>query len=290
MPLLHVGVGGPSWLEWSLQTDVLLLCLVLELGYLYTVSQMRLRISDASPVKRSQVVSFSLGVLAIYAASGSPLHDLSDTYLASAHMLQHVLLMLVAAPLLLAGVPAWVWQSLLRAPGMLPVARLLTHPLAALILFNSVLLITHLPSVVELQVQQWWFHLFVHSSQVGAGLLLWWPILSQVPELPPLSYPLQMGYLFLQSLLPSVAASFVTFSDRVVYSVYAEAPRLWGITPITDQQIAGGLMKLLGSLILWSFMASAFFRWYAREEAEARGPSREEVREEPDQLGMSTSK
>lgn len=288
MPLLHIGAGGPSWLNWSVQTDVLLLCIALEWGYLYTVSRLRTRISDASPVKRSQVVFFSLGVLAIYAASGSPLHDLSDTYLASAHMLQHILLMLVAAPLLIAGMPGWIWQALLRVRGAMPVARVLTNPLVALALFNTTLLLTHMPSVVDLQLRQWWFHLFVHSGQVGAGLVLWWPILSQVPELPRLSYPLQMGYLFLQSLLPSVAASFVTFSDGVVYSVYAEAPRIWDITPITDQQIAGGVMKLMGSFILWSFMTLAFFKWYAREEAEAQGPRWEEAREELNQLGLTT--
>lgn len=290
MPLLHVGAGGPSWLDWSLEPDVLLLCLALEWGYLYAVSQLRLRISDAGRVKRSQLVSYSLGVLVIYAASGSPLHDLSETYLASAHMLQHILLMLVAAPLLLAGIPAWLWQALLRVRGAMPVARLLTRPLVAMAIFNTVLLLTHLPSVVELQVRQWWFHLLVHSAQLGSGLLMWWPILSSVPELPRLSYPLQMGYLFLQSLLPSVMASFVTFSDRVVYSVYAEAPRIWGISPISDQQIAGGLMKLLGSIILWLFIAFAFFKWYAREEAEAQGPRWDEVREELGRLGLTTKR
>lgn len=290
MPLLHIGVGGPSWLNWSVEADVLLLCIALEWGYLYTVNRLRTRISDAGRVKRSQVVLFSLGVLVIYAASGSPLHDLSDKHLVSAHMLQHILLMLVAAPLMLAGIPGWIWQALLRVRGAMPVARVLTNPLVALAFFNAALLLAHLPSVVDLQLRQWWFHLFVHSGQVGAGLVLWWPILSQVPELPRLSYPLQMGYLFLQSLLPSVAASFVTFSNVVVYSVYAEAPRIWGITPITDQQIAGGLMKLMGSLILWSFIALAFFKWYDREEAEAQGPRWKEVREELDQMSLTTRK
>ncbi len=111
-------------------------------------------------------------------------------------------------------------------------------------------------------------------------------MLSQVPELPPLSYPLQMGYLFLQSLLPAVMASFVTFSDGVVYHVYEDAPRIWGISAVEDQRIAGGLMKLLGSIILWTFIAVAFFRWYEREEAEARGLPWRDVEEELDRLGL----
>jgi len=284
LPLLHI--GGYEWLDWDLHLDVVALCLLLEGSYLYAVTALRRRISGADRVGLGQVLAFSLGVLIIYTASGSPLHGLADTYLASAHMLQHILLSLVAPPLLLAGVPAWMWRELLRLPGAMPVGRVLSHGLVALAVFNVVMLLAHLPSTVDLQVREWWFHLFVHVSLVGAGLVLWWPVLSPLPELPPLSYPLQMGYLFVQSLLPSVMASFVTFSDRVVYPVYAEAPRIWGLTPVTDQQIAGGLMKLLGSLILWSFMVAAFFKWYAREEGDARGRRWEEVQEEPGRLGL----
>ncbi len=157
----------------------------------------------------------------------------------------------------------------------------------ALAVFNTVLLMTHLPETVDLQVRNDWFHLFVHVLLVVSGLIMWWPILSTVPELPRLSYPAQMGYLFLQSLLPSVMAAFVTFSEGVVYEAYAEAPRIWGISPITDQQIGGGIMKVLGSIILWYFIAVAFFKWYAKEEAEARGPRWAEVEEEMQTLGLT---
>jgi putative membrane protein len=288
--LAFLHIGGYRWLDWDVQPDVILLCLALIAGYVYAITWLRPRISDAGRVKRSQVVYFSLGVLTIYAASGSPLHDLADVYLASAHMLQHVLLTLVAAPLLLAGVPGWVWQALLRLRGVMPVARVLTHGLMALAVFNAVMLLVHLPSAVDLQLREWSFHIFVHTTLVGAGLVLWWPILSNVPELPRLSYPVQMGYLFLQSLVPAVMASFVTFSDRLVYPAYAEAPRIWGISPMDDQQIAGGIMKLLGSLIIWSFIAVVFFRWFEREEAEARGPRWPEVEDELHDLGLTAKR
>jgi putative membrane protein len=104
-------------------------------------------------------------------------------------------------------------------------------------------------------------------------------VLSTVPELPRLAYPIQMGYLFLQSLVPAVMASFITFSDRVVYQAYAEAPRIWGISPLADQQIAGGIMKMMGTIILWSFITVVFFKWYEREEGEARGPRWQEAEE-----------
>jgi putative membrane protein len=286
LTLLHI--GGYEWLDWSFRPDVILLCILLGGLYYYAVTQLRPGTADAGPVKRSQIIYYTLGVLTIYAATGSPLHDLADEYLASAHMLQHVMLTLVAAPLLLAGIPAWVWQALLRVRGVLPVARVLTHWLMALAIFNAVMLLVHLPSAVDLQLREWWFHLFAHASLVVAGLVMWWPVLSAVPELPRLADPLQMGYLFLQSIVPAVMASFVTFSDRVVYQSYAEAPQIWGLSPIDDQQIAGGIMKMLGTIILWSFMIIAFFRWYEREEGEARGPHWPEVEEEPRSLGLTT--
>jgi putative membrane protein len=172
----------------------------------------------------------------------------------------------------------------------MPVARLLTRPLIALVLFNAALLLIHLPPTIDLQLRLGWFHLFMHVALVGSAMLMWWPVLSQVAALPPISYPLQMGYLFLQSLLPSVMAAFITFSDRVVYPAYAAAPRIWGLSPISDQQIAGLIMKLLGSLILWSFIAVVFFKWYGREEMEARGPRWGEVEEELNRIGLRTKR
>jgi putative membrane protein len=95
-----------------------------------------------------------------------------------------------------------------------------------------------------------------------------------------------MGYLFLQSILPAVIASFITFADRAVYEFYADAPRIWGITPLDDQQIAGGLMKLIGSIILWTFMTVIFFRWYSREQAAETDPHWDEVEAELQELGL----
>jgi putative membrane protein len=288
LTLLHI--GGYEWLDWHVHPEVVLPLLLLEGAYLYTVTELRRGVSDAGRVKRSQVALFSLGVLVLYIAAGTPVHDISERYLLSAHMFQHLLFTLVAAPLLLAGTPAWLLQALLRGERVMAAARFLTKPLVAFALFNSVLLLTHLPPVVDLALREHQFHLFVHFLLVASAMLMWWPILSPLPELPPLSYPVQMGYLFVQSLLPSVMASFVTFADTAVYSFYEEAPRIWGLSPVQDQQIAGGLMKLLGSIILWSFIGVAFFKWFAREEAEARGPRWREVEEELSELGLTSKR
>ena len=286
MTLLHI--AGQYWLDWHLHPEVVLPLILLEVAYLYSVTEVRGMISDAGRVRRSQVVAFSLGVLTLYIAAGTPIHDISEQYLFSVHMVQHLLFTMVAAPLPLVGTPAWLWQALLRRPGVMPAARLLTNPLVAFSVFNAVLLVTHLPSVVDLALREHEFHLLVHLVLVVSALMMWWPILSTVLEFPRLSYPLQMSYLFLQSLLPAVLASFITFSDGVVYRFYGEAPRIWGLSPVDDQQIAGGLMKLVGSLILWGFIAVAFFRWYQGEQRASQSPGWPEVEAELDRLGLST--
>ncbi len=282
--LLHGATSTNGWWYWHIHPDAILLCLFLEAGYLYAVTQLRERLSDAGRVRRSQIAYFSLGVFVIWFGAGTPLHDVSEQYLLSAHMLQHALFTLIAAPLLLVGVPAWLWQIPLRQRGVLPVARVLVHPLVVLFVVNMVYLLTHLPVTVDYALYHHWFHLAVHVALVATALLMWWPVLSNVPELPRSSYPVQMAYLFVQSLIPSVLASFVTFADGAVYPFYEQAPRLWGMGVITDQQLAGGIMKVFGSLIIWWFIGLAFFRWYQREVASEQEPRWADVQEELERI------
>jgi putative membrane protein len=170
---------------------------------------------------------------------------------------------------------------------VLPVARFLTKPLLAFGIFNALLLVTHLPPTVDLALRVGALHFAIHVALVLGAMLMWWPVLSPLEELPVLPAPFQMAYLFLQSLLPSVMASFITFADRPVYPFYRNAPRLWGLSPISDQQIAGGLMKLLGSIILWSVMTVVFFKWYNREQAELKEPRWEEIEAELEEMGIN---
>jgi len=290
LPLLHIATGGPGWFQWSVQLDVLLLCLVLLYGYLLTVTRLRHNFTGSTPVKRSQIAYFTSGVVVLYLAAGGPLHDLADGRLVSAHMSQHLLLMMVVPPLFISGVPAWVWQALLRRPGALAVGKFLTKPLVALAVVNSVFLLTHLPQAVDLQLDSSVAHLSMHTAQVMAGMLMWWLILSPISELPRLSYPLQMAYLFLQSLIPSVFAGVLTFAEGAVYDAYAVRGEFWGVNVIEDQQISAAIMKMGGTLILWSFIGYAFFKWYATEEGDARGPRVSDVDGEMQDMTLSAKR
>jgi putative membrane protein len=193
-PLLHAA-DGPYRFTWHVHGDVVVLCVVLLVAYFYAITQLRDLVSDAGRVRRGQVLLFCSGVLSLYLVAGTPVHDVSEQYLLTAHMFQHTVFVMVSAPLMLAGIPAWLWQAPLRQPGALRVGKVLTHPVVAFGLFNLLTVFTHLPEVMNFTLETHWFHLVVHVTLVASAMLMWWPVLSNVPELPRLSDPLRMAYL-----------------------------------------------------------------------------------------------
>jgi len=214
---------------------------------------------------RAQRVSFVGGVATLFVAAWWPMHDLAERYLYSIHMVEHLLIMLVAPPLLLFGMPAWLLRWVLQARLLRWIVRHLARPFVGLVLFNAVLVLSHWPAVVTLSVQNEWFHFGAHTVLFCSALLMWWPVLSPLPEMPTLSYPGRMLYLFLQSIVPTVPASILTFGSTLLYKVYGTFPRIWGLSALTDQRIAGLTMKLAGGAILWALIAVVFFKWYGQE-------------------------
>lgn len=285
MPL-HV-IVGESWYAWHAHYDVLILCVGLLVSYWYAVTVWRPHIPDAGRVKRSQVALYVSGVAVVFIATGSPIHDIAERYLLSMHMTQHLLLSLVAPPLLLAGVPTWLWEALFLRRFVYPVAKVLLHPLVAIGAFNMFLVISHLPHVLDAALEYHWLHFVMHGILVTTSMMMWWPVITSVEKLPHLSYPYQMAYMFVQSLLPAIVGSFITFSRTPVYSFYESAPRIWGLDPVSDQQWGALIMKLVGSLILWAFIGVAFFKWYAREEAASRGIPWSDVEQELRDIGVA---
>ncbi|HEX2117833.1 MAG TPA: cytochrome c oxidase assembly protein, partial [Acidimicrobiales bacterium] len=132
------------------------------------------------------------------------------------------------------------------------------------------LVLSHWPLVVEATVRYHPLHFVAHAVLLVSAVLMWMPVVSPLPEIRRIKPPAQMLYLFLQTIVPTVPASFLTFNDRPLYGIYAEFPRLWGISALTDQQTAGLIMKILGGLFLWAVIAVIFFRWYESEERKSK--------------------
>ena len=234
----------------------------------YLVAAARHERGTGERIEPGRRYRFLGGVAALMLGAGWPIHDLAESYLYSMHMVQHMLFTFLAAPLLLTGVPAWMWRALLRPAPLRAVWGLLTRPLVALVVANGVLLFTHWPEVVSLSVGSEFSHFSLHALLLGSAVVMWWPVLSPLPELPALSRPGQLIYLFFQSLAPTIPASFLTFGTEPLYRIYASFPRIWGIDPLTDQLIAGLVMKLVGGAILWVVIAAIFFRWGREERTE----------------------
>lgn len=253
----------PAWSS-HLSTWTLLGSIVA--AYLIACRRHRRETGEVTSARRQRL--FVIGVAVLWLGADWPMHDLAERYLFSAHMVQHMLFALVAPPLLIAGTPAWLLRRCLRPKTVGQIFALLTKPLVALILFNGTLLFTHWPTMVSLSVRSGWTHFGLHVLIVSTALMMWWPVMSPLPERPALTAPGQMMYLFLQSLAPTIPASFLTFGSSPLYPVYASFPRIWGIGVMTDQLMAGLIMKLIGGLILWAFITSIFFRWYRLEHGE----------------------
>lgn len=221
------------------------------------------------PLDHGQARAFAVGAIVLLLTLQSPLDDLADRYLFSAHMVQHMLLVFVAAPLLLAGAPGWFLRPLLRRPVVWPLARLATQPLVALVVFNLVFTVYHLPLLYNASLESEPLHALMHVLFIGTAILTWWPLLSPLPDLPRLSYPLRMLYVCAQVVLSQPVGALVTLASEPLYGHYVAAPRIIGLTALEDQQVGGLLMWVGSPLFFFAVLTVIFFRWALRSESGA---------------------
>jgi len=254
---------------WAPHPDVWLLVAALGAGYAYALRRLGPRLATpGTPIATPlQIGSFAAGLFAMWVASDWPMHDLAEEYLFSIHMVQHTVFTIIAAPLLLIGTPAWLARWLLSPRWLLRTVRYLARLIPATIIFNLVVIVTHLPVVVNNAVQNPWLHFGVHAVLVVSSLLVWMPLLSPLPEVPRLQPLVRMLYLFLQSIVPTIPASFLTFGEHPLYKYYESVPRLWGVSALDDMRFAGLIMKIVVGFSLWIVIMIIFFRWYNTEES-----------------------
>jgi putative membrane protein len=234
----------------------------------------RLTAGDASlgaAPTSAQRARFITGLVLMLLSLNGPIHDLSDSFLFSAHMVQHLVLTLIVPPLLLSGTPASFFRQALRFPAVARVARVVSKPLFGFAAFNVVLTTWHFPVFYNFALAHHPVHIAQHLMFLVAAVLMWWPLLSPLPELPRLSYPLQMLYCFVMTVPMSLVAIFITYADSVLYPSYASAPRVWQISPMQDQIIGGLIMWIPGGLFFVGVMAVIFFKWYAADSDSVAG-------------------
>ena len=256
--------------HWHGHPDAILGLALVQGAYLLCVGPIRKRYRLADEADPRQTANFTAGVLVVLVALVSPIHVLSDNYLFSVHMLQHVLLTLVAPPLILLGMPEWLIRPLLRPNWSFRLARVATHPFVAFGLFNIVFSVWHVPSLYGTSVNHHSIHIVEHLMFMGSALLMWWPIVSIMPELPRLSQPLQIGYLFALSVAQIIVFAIITFAREPLYEFYVNAPRITGLSPVLDQQIGAISMKVASGVLFLVMMIVIFLRWFDDEERSTR--------------------
>jgi putative membrane protein len=246
--------------QWSWAPSVVLGILLMGGAYIYAAGPLRRRHGWQGPT-RAQLTWFALSDVVLVIALLSPLDAISDQYLFSAHMVQHLLLATVWPPLVLMALTPWMVRPIFRSGIIAPFVSFLTYPAIALVLFNIDVYLWHIPAMYNATLQHENVHILEHVTFMFFGLLNWWPLLSPLRELR-LSYPFQILYLFLDGMFMMVLGIVFTFSPVVFYSAYSSAPRLWGLSALTDQQIGGLVMWYPGNLPYAVLLAVAFYRWF----------------------------
>jgi len=266
LALLHP-FGQMSWLKWSIHPSTVIGLAALGALYLWRARQA----AAGQVITGAQKLSFFSALFLIFASLNGPLHDLSDDYLFSAHMVQHLVLTLAMPPLMIVGVPGWMLRPLLRNRVLGAIARKITKPAWCFIIFNLAISLWHLPFFYNAAMANHNIHIVEHLIFMAAAVLMWWPLTSQLPELPRLPYPGQILYCFLMSIPMSVVAVYITLADHVLYPAYSAAPRIFPLSPMEDQMLGGLIMWVPGGLIFVIIMSVVFFKWSASGEDNSAG-------------------
>jgi putative membrane protein len=233
--------------------------------------------SDEAP-GRWRTASWVTAVLIIFFSLNGPLHEWADGYLFSAHMVQHLLLMLIMPPFLIWGLPPWLIRKAIELRPVFLSARVLTHPVVAFVAYNVVFIFWHFPDMYNRALMDHTVHIVQHLSFMAVAVMMWWPVMNPVKELQRIPDGiLLMGWIFLFGIPGTIVSALITLSNDVLYTWYAAAPRITALSPLDDQRLGGLIMWIPGMLVFWVAISAVFFRWtkeeYASWKTDPEGPS-----------------
>jgi putative membrane protein len=268
-PVLHEAEIG-----WAWEPSVLLGLALASLLYGAAAGPVMAARRSGSRSARWQAVSFYAGLLAIFVALVSPLDALADGYLFSAHMAQHLLLMMGAVPLMMIGLPSWMYARLFARGWPRRALGWLTRPVPAFLIFNLTLGAWHLPRLYGLALENEGLHILQHLMLLAAAGIGWWPVLGNMPGAAPRpSRGVQVMYLFLQGFPSTALAALITLAPNPLYGFYAAAPRVADISAQADQMWSGLLMWMPGAMVYLMAATAVFFRWFGEDEATRADPA-----------------
>ncbi len=256
--------------------------------YFMITGPWKTKFKESSTVPLKQQLLFVVAILFLYISKGSPV-DLLGHIMFSAHMTQMAVLYLVVPPLLILGIPDWLWKSILYRPVVKPIIKLFTNPIVALIFFNGIFSLYHVPLVFDFVKTDPIYHSVMTTLIFFGALCMWWPLLTTLPDWKSLSGIKKVGYIFADGVLLTPACALIIFASDPLYLTYSEpqawlnalqlcvpsdmlsglnltGPEMFNTLPIVeDQQLGGVLMKIIQEIVYGSILAYIFFQWARRE-------------------------
>jgi len=255
------------WMDWSLHPSTVIGCALMAGLYWVVMGPLREKYGWAAAPDKKATAFFMASMVAILVSLNGPIHHLSDNYLFSVHMVQHLLLTLAVPYLFILGLPGWLVEGVLGDGARYKVARFFTRPAPAFLLYNTVLIVWHLPRFYNHTMESHPVHIGEHLMFMVTAVLCWWPVLGRSEKLASFGEVGKMGYLFLLGVPMKALGAFITVSHDVLYTWYAHVPRVWGLTPLADQRLGGVIMWVPAGLILWFSIGVLFVRMYKRDLA-----------------------
>jgi cytochrome c oxidase assembly factor CtaG len=228
-----------------------------------------------------QATAFGAAMLVVAAALISPLDRLGEDYLFSAHMAQHILLTDIAPLLLLLSLSRVIMRpATRRLHGVERRLGPLASPPAFVAIWLALVYVWHIPALYEAAIRGSAVHALEHVTFFTAGVAVWWPLIQPVPMRRRLTGVAPFAYIFSAKVGLAALGIYLTWTSTVVYDYYASLPRIWGLSPIEDQNAGGALMMVEQSVVLVIVLVVLFVRMLAQSEEEERRRERLEDRAE----------
>jgi cytochrome c oxidase assembly factor CtaG len=256
--------------DWNLDPVLLAATLALLAGYLAAIGPLRQRLGPGEAVSRRKVILFASGWLVLALAVFSPLDTIGRRYLFLASALQLLLITSLAAPLLFAGLPEWLVGLLLPTRALREMTRGFLFAVVAIVVFNGALLSWQIGPLFEASLHNDGLHTLRLLTLLIAGIINWWPLLTPLDRHTRFASPFQILYLAAESVPLDFFGLVCIFVAAPFYPTYANAPRIFGISALTDQALAGGLLAIPNNVFDFILMSVIFFSWIERSDRAQR--------------------
>ena len=253
------------YLSWELDHVLIGGLLTAAVLFALAAGPLRARIAPGRPFPVAAAIGFYGALVLTYLLEASPLHDLADIYSLTAHMVQHLGVSYLVAPLLLWSVPPWMLRPLLLNDFVAPLARLLTRPFVALSVFSLSFAAWHVPTIYDAALGNQTLHHVTHVGFLFTSLIVWWPIMSRLNELPRPSYSIRLLYLFLIPVTLLPVSTIITFAGQPLYETYAASPWTLGMDVVSEQALAGIVMKAATFFAFVIPFLIVFGQWLSEE-------------------------